>query len=119
MRPNFYFILSKDILNQIDYTSILSFRVPESESLNSIMRDFPTVTLFDLRKIISSYLNISSQFISIIQLLITFCFASSILLMFFINNLNVKKQIYEFKIYRTIGSSKNFNSFSIFECFLS
>lgn len=113
MRPNFYFILSKDILNQIDYTSILSFRVPESESLNSIMRGFPTVTLFDLRKIISSYLNISSQFISIIQLLITFCFASSILLMFFINNLNVKKQIYEFKIYRTIGSSKNFNSFSI------
>ena len=67
MRPNFFMITSPDVLNVFPPNYLVSFRVDEKSgeesgtALNQLVKQFPTVTLLDVRQIIDRFSQIIAQ----------------------------------------------------------
>ncbi len=107
MKPNFYFIFTPDALQDIPATNLVSFRVEnDSGFLNDLARQYPTVSLLDVRSIGSKIQALLGQIVWAVTVLATLGVAAGVMLIFTLLRLSLSQRQQEFRLYRTLGASK-------------
>ncbi|WP_105901572.1 ABC transporter permease [Vibrio gangliei] len=112
MKPNFYFIFTPDVLQDIPGTWLVSFKAPTGDEqqadafLNQMARDFPTVSLMDLRTMAGKVQVLLTQIVWSITLLAGLAVIAGMLLIFTLLRLSLSQRQDEIRLYRTLGASK-------------
>ncbi|QUJ66799.1 FtsX-like permease family protein [Photobacterium sp. GJ3] len=108
MRPNFYFIFTPDVMADLPATWLVSFRVAadQSEIVNQLGRDYPTVTLLDLRTMATRIQAILQQVSLSLSVLALLGVCSGLLLVLTLLRLSLSQRQQEIKLYRTLGASR-------------
>lgn len=112
MKPNFYFIFSPDVLKDIPGTWLVSFKAPEGNKektdafLNAMARDFPTVSLMDIRTMAGKIQVLLTQIVWSITILAGLAVIAGLLLIFTLLRLSLSQRQDEIRLYRTLGASK-------------
>ncbi|MDN3680731.1 FtsX-like permease family protein [Vibrio tapetis subsp. quintayensis] len=107
MKPNFYFIFTPDTLADIPATNLVSFRVDdEIQFLNDLARQYPTVSLLDVRSIGSKIQTLLEQIVWAVTVLAVLGVAAGVMLIFTLLRLSLSQRQQEFRLYRTLGASK-------------
>ncbi|MGF1764762.1 ABC transporter permease [Aliivibrio kagoshimensis] len=108
MRPNFYFIFSPDVLKELPVTWLLSFRIEadQNEVVNQLARDYPTVSLLDLRTMAGRIQLLLQQVSQSLSVLASLGVVSGMLLVLTLLRLSVSQRQQEIKLYRTLGASR-------------
>ncbi len=108
MKPNFYFIFSKDVIAQMPATWLVSFRIDEKQIpvLNQLGRDYPTVTLLDFRTMGERVQSMLVQISWSLSVLAALGVISGILLIFTLLRLSLKQRQNEITLYRTLGAGR-------------
>lgn len=108
MKPNFYFIFTPDVLENIPATYLVSFRVEDEHDalLNQLSRQHPTVSLMDIRVMGAKIQELLGQIVWSITLLAGIGVLSGLLLIFTLLRLSLGQRQEEIQLYRTLGASK-------------
>ncbi|MGF1690288.1 ABC transporter permease [Photobacterium kagoshimensis] len=108
MRPNFYFIFSPDVVAELPATFLVSFRIGADQSplLNQLGRDYPTVSLMDLRTMASRIQLMLQQVSLSLSVLAALGVLSGLLLVLTLLRLGLSQRQQEMKLYRTLGASR-------------
>ncbi len=122
MHPNFYFIFPEALMHSLPQTWLLSFKLSDEglfdgEALNgeitehrdvlsTIARQFPTVTVLDLRTMVSRVQGLLRQVSASLTVLAMVGVASGLLLVVTLLRLGITQRQEEMKLYRTLGASK-------------
>ncbi|MDO6543500.1 ABC transporter permease [Photobacterium sanguinicancri] len=108
MRPNFYFIFSPDVVAELPATFLVSFRIGSDQSplLNQLGRDYPTVSLMDLRTMASRIQLMLQQVSLSLSVLAALGVVSGLLLVLTLLRLGLSQRQQEMKLYRTLGASR-------------
>lgn len=106
MRPNFYMLFPEGALNAFPATYITSFFLPKSDKdkLNLIAQQFPTVSVLELDELVSKIKSIVAQVSKVIELLLIFVFASTVLVLMALVAAGRKGRIQEALLMRTMGA---------------
>lgn len=108
MRPNFYFIFDRDTLADKPANWLVSFRLDESQTslLNRLAREYPTVTLLDLRTMSSRVQSILRQIGLSLSVLAGLAVISGLLLLLTLLRISLSERQQEINLYRTLGASR-------------
>ena len=108
MKPNFYFIFTPDVIAQLPATWLVSFRIDEQQIpiLNQLGRDYPTVSLLDLRTMGGKIQSLLAQITWSLTVLAGLGVISGVLLIFTLLRLSLKQRQDEITLYRTLGASR-------------
>lgn len=108
MRPNFFFIFAPDVMETLPATWLVSYRVEDGQSalVNRLGRDFPTVTLLDLRTMATRIQGIMQQISLSLSVLAALGVISGLLLVLTLLRLSMAQRRQEIRLYRTLGASK-------------
>lgn len=107
MRPNFYFIFTPDVMAELPATWLVSYRIEAEQNalVNQLGRDFPTVTLLDLRIMAERIQGILQQVSLSLSVLAALGVSSGLLLVLTLLRLSLSQRKEELKLYRTLGAS--------------
>lgn len=98
MKPNFYFIFTPDVLKDIPNTWLVSFKAPDSSKqqadtfLNTMARNFPTVSLMDIRTMASKIQVLLTQIVWSITVLAGLAVVVGLLLIFTLLRLSLSQR---------------------------
>lgn len=108
MQPNFIFIFTKDVIEQLPATWMLSFRVEDNQDklLTVLARDYSTVSLLDFRSILVKIQSLLKQISYSLTGLASLGVISGVLLIFTLLRLSLNERKREITLYRTLGASK-------------
>ncbi|WP_434359385.1 ABC transporter permease [Parasalinivibrio latis] len=108
MKPNFYFIFDPELFSKMAYSAILSFRLEADQTpiLDSLSRDYPTVTVLDLRTMSDRIQVILRQVSLSLSVLAGLAVLSGLLLLFTLLRLSLAERQQEIKLYRTLGAAR-------------
>ena len=108
MKPNFYFIFTPDVLEQIPATFLVSFRVDDQHDglLNTLSKAHPTVSLMDIRQMGEKIQSLLEQIVWSITLLAALGVLAGLLLIFTLLRLSLSQRKSEMQLYRTLGASR-------------
>lgn len=108
MKPNFYFIFTPDVMKTLPANWMVSFRVTDDKGslLNVLSRDFPTVSLLDVRAMGDKIRSLLTQIIWSITVLASLGVIAGLLLIFTLLRLSLSQRQDEIRLYRTLGASK-------------
>ncbi len=107
MRPNFYMIFPDGLLDHFSATFITSvFLLPEQkELLNSLSRQYPTITILEMDQLIGKVRTIIDQVSTVIELIMYLILAASILVVIALINISMGERYREGALLRTIGAN--------------
>ncbi|MGR5068994.1 ABC transporter permease [Vibrio alfacsensis] len=108
MKPNFYFIFSKDVMASLPGSYLISYRINEDNQtlLTSMARSHPTVSILDIRTMGKKIQALIQQIVSAITILALLGVAAGLLLIFTLLHLSLSQRQQEIRLYRTLGASK-------------
>lgn len=108
MRPNFYFIFTPDVMAKLPATWLVSFRIEADQQavINQLGRDYPTVTLLDLRTMATRIQGIMQQVSLSLSVLAGLGVVSGLLLVMTLLRLSLAQRRDEIRLYRTLGASR-------------
>jgi putative ABC transport system permease protein len=108
MKPNFYFIFTPDVMADFPATWLVSYRVSESQQslLNQLSKQFPTVSVIDMRSMLEKIQDLLRQIVWAISILALFGVAAGVLLIATLLKLSLNQRIQEMTLYRILGSSQ-------------
>lgn len=108
MRPNFYFIFTPDVMADLPATWLVSYRIDADQNalINQLGRDYPTVTLLDLRTMATRIQAILQQVSLSLSVLAVLGVSSGLLLVLTLLRLSLSQREQEIKLYRTLGASR-------------
>lgn len=108
MQPNFYFILSPDVVQQLPVSYLISFRLsPEHDVLlGQLARQHPTVSLIDIRTMGAKIQALLTQIVWSITVLAALGVVAGMLLIFILLRLSLTQRQQEIRLYRTLGASR-------------
>ncbi|OLQ78357.1 ABC transporter permease [Photobacterium proteolyticum] len=108
MRPNFYFIFTPDVMAELPATWLVSYRIDADQNalINQLGRDYPTVTLLDLRTMATRIQAILQQVSLSLSVLAVLGVSSGLLLVLTLLRLSLSQREQEIKLYRTLGASR-------------
>lgn len=108
MKPNFIFIFTPDVLEELPATWMVSAKVEEKDNdlLNQLSRDFPTISLLDFRVLGRKLQGMLEQVSLSLTVLASIAVLSGLLLMFTLLRLSLKQRQSEVMLYRTLGATK-------------
>ena len=109
MTPNFYFLFPKDVLLEFPHTNMTSAYIPSQEKgiLNGLLRDFPTLQVIELDKVIKRIRSIVSQVTRGLEVMTVLILVCGVLVMFTSVRLSMSERLHESAILRTLGSSRS------------
>lgn len=109
MTPNFYFLFPKDVLLQFPHTNMTSVYIPSEEKgiLNRLLRDFPTLQVIELDKVIKRIRSIVSQVTRGLEVMTVLILTCGVLVMFTSVRLSMSERLHESAVLRTLGSSRS------------
>ncbi|MDG3085454.1 ABC transporter permease [Vibrio hannami] len=108
MKPNFYFVFTPDVLEQLPATWMVSYRIADGQNrfLGELSRSFPTVSILDIRTMGSKIQALLAQIIWSVTVLAGLGVIAGILLIFTLLRLSLSQRQDEIRLYRTLGASK-------------
>jgi putative ABC transport system permease protein len=108
MKPNFVFIFTPDVLENLPATWMVSAKVEEKDNdlLNKLSREFPTISLLDFRVLGRKLQGMLEQVSLSLTVLAAIAVLSGLLLMFTLLRLSLKQRQSEVMLYRTLGATK-------------
>lgn len=108
MRPNFYFIFEPKTMTDFPANWLVSFRLNDNQEpfLNQLARDYPTVSLLDLRSMGQRVQDILNQIHWSLFLLAGLAVVSGLLLVLTLLRLSLIERQKEITLYRILGASK-------------
>ncbi|WEM42951.1 FtsX-like permease family protein [Photobacterium sp. DA100] len=108
MRPNFYFIFTPDVMAKLPATWLVSFRIEADQQavINQLGRDYPTVTLLDLRTMATRIQGVMQQVSLSLSVLAGLGVVSGLLLVMTLLRLSLAQRRDEIRLYRTLGASR-------------
>ncbi|AUI88192.1 ABC transporter permease [Vibrio azureus] len=108
MKPNFYFIFSSDIMQEVKGSYLLSYRIEEDQQslLQQLSRQYPTVTVLDIQTMGNKIQALLQQVMSAVTILATLGLLAGLLLIFTLLQLSISQRQSEVRLYRTLGASK-------------
>lgn len=108
MKPNFYFIFSPDVVQNLPVSYLISFRVlPEHDALLSqLSRQHPTVSLMDIRTMGAKIQALLTQIVWSVTVLAALGVLAGVLLIFTLLRLSLSQRQQEIRLYRTLGASR-------------
>ncbi|WP_375749864.1 ABC transporter permease [Vibrio sp. HN007] len=108
MKPNFYFVFTPDVLEQLPATWMVSYRIADGQNrfLSELSRSFPTVSILDIRSMGSKLQALLAQIIWSVTVLAGLGVVAGILLIFTLLRLSLSQRQDEIRLYRTLGASK-------------
>ncbi|MFD2179368.1 ABC transporter permease [Veronia pacifica] len=108
MKPNFYFIFDPDLVASLPANWLVSFRLEGSQTdlVNQLGREFPTVTLMDLRTMSGRIQSILRQISLSLSVLAGLAVVSGLLLLLTLLRISLAERAREIMLYRTLGASK-------------
>ncbi|WP_295891232.1 FtsX-like permease family protein [uncultured Vibrio sp.] len=110
MKPNFYFIFTPDLMSSHMASYLVSFRLEDShnELVSQLSREYPTVSLMDIREMGSKIEELLNQFVWAITLLAGLGGIAGLLLIFTLLQLSLSQRQLELRLYRTLGATHKF-----------
>ena len=108
MTPNFYFLFPEGLLEDYPRTNMTSLYIPPQQKLlvNDLLRQYPTVQVIELDKIIDRIRSIVSQITSGLEVMTLLILSCGVLVMFAAVSLSMSERLQESAILRTLGSSR-------------
>jgi putative ABC transport system permease protein len=108
MTPNFYFLFPEGLLEDYPRTNMTSLYIPPQQKLlvNDLLRQYPTVQVIELDKIIDRIRSIVSQVTSGLEVMTLLILSCGVLVMFAAVSLSMSERLQESAILRTLGSSR-------------
>lgn len=108
MKPNFYFIFTPDVMASIPASYLVSFRIEEHQTslLNQLSRQYPTVSVLDIRTMASKIQDLVEQIVWSISILALMGVMAGVMLIFTLLRLSLAQRQQEIHLYRTLGASK-------------
>ncbi len=108
MKPNFYFIFTPDVLQQVSETWLVSFRIEDqhNQAVNDLARAYPTVSLMDIRVMGEKIQSLVEQIVWAISILAALGVVAGLLLIFTLLRLSLSQRQTEIQLYRTLGASR-------------
>jgi putative ABC transport system permease protein len=84
MRVNFFVILNPALMKDMPQTYITAFRLPETDTslVNTLMRDFPNLTIVDVGSMIRQVQSVIDQVVTAVEFLFLFTLASGLLVLY-------------------------------------
>ncbi len=106
-KPNFYIIFSPGIIENYPMTYISSFYLPaeQKNSLNTLMKNFPGITIIEVDKILQEIQFIIEKISLAIELVFVFILFAGFLVLASSLNSTLEIRRYENAILRTLGAS--------------
>jgi putative ABC transport system permease protein len=110
LQPNFYMVLSPDLMQGFPATYITAFYLDMSEQdlLNQIVRQFPTVSLISVDTILKQVNDIISQVSVALTFILILVFASAVLVLVAQVQATLEQREQELAILRTLGAKSVF-----------
>ena len=108
MTPNFYFLFPEGLLEDYPRTSMTSLYIPPQKKLlvNDLLRNYPTVQVIELDKIIERIRTIVAQITRGLEVMTLLILGCGVLVMFAAVSLSMTERLQESAILRTLGSSR-------------
>lgn len=108
MKPNFYFIFTPDVMASIPASYLVSFRIEEHQTslLNQLSRQYPTVSVLDIRTMATKIQDLVEQIVWSISILALMGVMAGVMLIFTLLRLSLAQRQQEIRLYRTLGASK-------------
>lgn len=108
LRPNFFMMLSPDVMADIPHTYLLSFRVPDGadQTLSELVRRYRTVTLIDIDQLVDKLAGIiqqAGQGMTIILILVVF---AAVLLLCAQIQSSIEARQHELVVMQTLGARR-------------
>ncbi len=109
MTPNFYFLFPQDALLEFPHTNMTSVHIPSEEKgiLNQLLREFPTLQVIELDKVIKRIRSIVSQVTHGLEVMTGLILTCGVLVMVTSVRLSMSERLHESAILRTLGSSRS------------
>jgi len=108
MRPNFYFIFQPGALDGYSATYITSFYLPKEQKLflNSLLKAFPTISIFEVDEMIARIQKIVAQVTQAIQLVMGLILVAGALVLVACVQSSLDQRMQENALLRTLGAGK-------------
>ena len=108
MRPNFYIIFSPHALDEFPTTSMTSFFLEKDQKmfLNQLLREFPTITVFEVDAIIEQIQAIIAQVSLAIELVLVLILVAGMLVLLASIQASMDERFHQQAILRTLGASQ-------------
>jgi putative ABC transport system permease protein len=109
-QPNFYVIFSPDIINNYPVTYISSFYLPKAEkqTLNDLVRAYPTITVLEIDDIMNQVKAIMQQVSTTIGYVMLFVLFAGLVVLAAALQSTIDQRMHAATIMRTLGASKAF-----------
>ncbi|NNN43799.1 MULTISPECIES: FtsX-like permease family protein [unclassified Vibrio] len=108
MKPNFFFIFTPDVMANFSGSWMVSFRINADHQsvLTVLSRQFPTVTLMDIRQMGEKIQILLTQIVWAMTILAALGMLAGLLLIFTLLRLSLSQRQQELQLYRTLGASR-------------
>ena len=109
MRVNFFVILNPELMAGMPHTWITAFHLPEREAgfVNTLMRDFPNLTVVDVGSIVRQVQAVLEQVIAAVEFLFLFTLASGVLVLYAALVGTQDERIRESGLLRALGATRS------------
>ncbi len=107
-QPNFFFIFSPGILDDFSASYMTSFHLDEKQTQFSrqLLEQFPTLTLIDVRQVLSQLQNLLSKLSLLSGLLMLLTTAAGLVLLYVTLTQELEQRRYENALLQTLGASE-------------
>lgn len=106
LRPNFFVLFPPSALESYPATWMSSFYLPKNKksTLNTLVKNFPTVSIIEVDGIISQVQNLLKQIASVIELIVYLMLAAGALVMLAAVRASVDERRHESAVLRALGA---------------
>ncbi|MDF1762037.1 MAG: hypothetical protein P1U57_01390 [Oleibacter sp.] len=108
MTPNFYMMLSPDVMASLPNSYLTSFYLPDNQdaSLTRLIKEFPGVTFLDTRFLITQLQSLLQRITLAIELILVCVLAGALLVMLSVLLTSTRERLTQGALLRTLGASK-------------
>ena len=110
MTPNFYMMLSADVLNELPASYITSFYLPPDQQslLTGMIRQYPGITLLDIQAVLNQVQGLLQQVSLAVEVILIFVLAAALLVMLSSLVAAMPERLREGAVVRTLGGNSAF-----------
>jgi putative ABC transport system permease protein len=109
MTPNFYMMLSPDLLSSVPSGYLTSFYLPGSreQALTDLIRSYPGVTFLDTRFLLSQLQALVARISLAVELILAFVLVGAVLVMLSILLTTTRERLMQGAVLRTLGAARS------------
>jgi len=108
---NFFVILNPALMHDMPHTWITAFHLPEAQAqagfVNTLMRDFPNLTVIDVGSIVRQIQSVLDQVIAAVEFLFLFTLASGVLVLYAALVGTQDERVRESGLLRALGATRS------------